>query len=329
MGGTGCRRWFAALALAAVVPPGSAAAQTPPPRPSPPAVVRVRDWAKANSFQVQWLKRDEILQLAKGDTKLVLTANSREARINGVRVWLLKPFEYREGAGYLAQLDLDATIAPVLRPPRYAKKIRHICLDPGHGGKDPGYRIGSQEEKRFSLALAYELKDQLSRAGYKVTLTRTNDTFVDLPERPIQARKEGADLFLSLHFNATEGDRNEARGAEVYCLTPAGASSTADGSDGPSTGSLLGNRNDAKNLLLAYQAQKALMRTPGTEDRGVRRARFAVLRDATMPAILIEAGFLSHPVEGKKIQESAYRRDIAKAIAQGVRAYQRVVESKK
>ena len=329
MGDFECRPWLAALALAALVLPGWAAARQAPPRPGPPAMVRVRDWARDNGFRVQWLKLDEILQLAKGDNKLVLTANSREARINGVRVWLLKPFEYREGAGYLAQLDLDATIAPVLRPPRHTGKIRHICLDPGHGGKDPGFRIGAQEEKRFSLALAYELKDQLSRAGYKVTLTRTNDTFVDLPERPIQARKEGADLFLSLHFNATEGDRNEARGAEVYCLTPAGASSTADGSDGPSAGSLLGNRTDAKNLLLAYHVQKALLRTPGTEDRGVRRARFAVLRDATMPAILIEAGFLSHPVEGRKIQESAYRRALAKAITQGVRAYQRIVESKK
>ena len=74
--------------------------------------------------------------------------------------------------------------------------------------------------------------------------------------------------------------------------------------------------------------QKSLLRVLGTEDRGVRRGRLAVLRDATMPAILIEAGFLSHPVEGQKIIGTAYRREIAEAIVDGVRAYQCVVESK-
>jgi N-acetylmuramoyl-L-alanine amidase len=329
MGGSRCKHWLAALALAALVLPGWAAArQTLPPRRSQPPLVRVRDWAGANGFQAHWVEPEKILQLAKGDTKLVLNANSREARLNGVQVWLLKPFEYREGAGYLSQLDLDATIHPLLQPPRSSAKIRRICLDPGHGGKDPGNCVGKQEEQRYTLALAYELKDQLTRAGFKVTLTRTGDSFVDLPARPALARKAGADLLLSLHFNGTEGDRNEARGSEVYCLTPAGASSTAANSDGPSAGSAPGNRNNAKNLLLAHQMQKALLRGLGVEDRGVRRARFAVLRDATMPAVLIEAGFLSHPVEGKKILDTAYRREIAKSIVDGVRAYQRVVESK-
>jgi N-acetylmuramoyl-L-alanine amidase len=174
--------------------------------------------------------------------------------------------------------------------------------------------------------LAYELKDQLTRAGFKVTLTRSGDTYVDLPVRPALARKASADLFLSLHFNATDGARAEARGTEIYCLTPAGGSSTAAGGTGSVARPATGNRHDAKNMLLAYQMQKALLRTLGTEDRGVRRGRLAVLRDATMPAVLIEAGFMSHPVEGKKILDAAYRREIAKAIVEGVRAYQRVVE---
>jgi N-acetylmuramoyl-L-alanine amidase len=92
------------------------------------------------------------------------------------------------------------------------------------------------------------------------------------------------------------------------------------------TGLSAGNRNNGKNLQFAWQMQKALVRGLGTEDRGVRGARFAVLRDAPMPAVLIEAGFLSHPAEGKKILDAAYRREIAKAIAEGVLAYKRVVE---
>lgn len=319
-----CR--LAALALLTLAPPELwAARQAPPPKVSSPARVRVRDWARANGFLAQWLVRDETLQLTKGDTKLILTANSRETRFNGVQVWLLKPFEYRDGGGWLSQLDLDRTLYPLLYPPRSTSNVRRICLDPGHGGKDPGYRVGRHEEQRYTLALAYELKDQLTRAGYRVSLTRASDAFVDLPARAAAARQAGADLFLSLHFNAAENAR-EVRGTEVYCLTPAGASSTAGGSNGASAGAATGNRHDAKNLLLAWQMQNSLLRACGTEDRGVRRARFAVLREAVMPAVLIEAGFLSHPEEGKKIVDAACRREIAKAIVEGVRAYQRIVE---
>ncbi len=326
MMGLGCKRWLATLVLIAFALSAVAAArQTLPPRRAAPSVVRMRDWAKANGLLAQWIVRDETLQLTKGDTKLTFKTNSREARFNGVQVWLLKPFEYRDGAGWLSQLDLDHTLYPLLYPPRSTSKIRRICLDPGHGGKDPGYRVGVHEEQRYTLSLAYELKDQLTRAGFKVSLTRASDAFVDLPVRAAVARKAGADLFLSLHFNAAENAR-EVRGTEVYCLTPAGASSTAAGGNGATARAATGNRNDAKNLQLAWQLQKSLLRAFGTEDRGVRRARFAVLRDAVMPAALIEAGFLSHPVEGKKIVDAAHRREIAKAIVDGVRAYQRVVE---
>jgi N-acetylmuramoyl-L-alanine amidase len=81
-----------------------------------------------------------------------------------------------------------------------------------------------------------------------------------------------------------------------------------------------------QNTFLAYQVQKSLTRTLDVEDRGVHRARFAVLRDAVMPAILIEGGFMSHPVEGRKIFDPAYRRQMARAIVDGVGAYKRAVE---
>jgi N-acetylmuramoyl-L-alanine amidase len=315
------------LVVLALAPcPLRAARQPFPPPQAKPTSVRVRDWAKANGFLAQWTAPDEVLRLTRGDTRLVFKSNSREARINGVQVWLLKPFEYRDGTGWLCELDIEHTLDPLLHPPHSAPRLRRICLDPGHGGKDPGYRVAKQEEQRYTLALAYELKEQLTRAGFNVALTRTTDAFVDLADRPAVARKMGADLFISLHFNATDGDRSAARGTEVYCLTPAGATSTAGNGNGATAHAATGNRNDAKNLLLAWQMQKSLLHALGTEDRGVRRARFAVLRDAPMPAVLIEAGFLSHPVEGKKILDGAYRREMAKAIVEGVRGYQRVVE---
>ena len=112
---------------------------------------------------------------------------------------------------------------------------------------------------------------------------------------------------------------------ETYCLTPAGAFSSNAGGEG-STGWVTGNRNSEKNLLLAYQLQKSLVQTLSPEDRGVKRARFEVLRLATVPAVLIEGGFMSHPAEGRKILDPAYRKKMARAIVDGILAYKRAVK---
>jgi N-acetylmuramoyl-L-alanine amidase len=288
----------------------------------------VKDWARTFQLEVRWLKGQRTLQLSKGATKILLDSDSREAQVNGVQVWLLFPFVNRNGTAYLAQLDAETTLQPLLAPPknRPGATLKTICLDPGHGGKDPGNRVGSYEEKKYTLLLAQELRQQLSRAGIKANLTRSSDSFIELPSRPELARRRKADLFVSLHFNATASSRSSVRGAEVYCLTPAGASSTNARGEGGGGGWFAGNHHDQKNMALAYQVQKSICQNLEVEDRGVRRARFAVLRDATMPAILIEAGFMSHPVEGKKIFDAGYRRQMAKAIVDGLLAYKRGLE---
>ena len=197
---------------------------------------------------------------------------------------------------------------------------------PGHGGRDPGNHARSSQEKSFTLLLAKELRDALSRAGFKMLVTRTTDRFVELPDRVEYANRRKADLFLCLHFNSAVTSTSSAQGAEVYCLTPAGANSTNSQQDGGGGDWCAGNRHNERNVLLAWQIQKALTRGLAMEDRGVRRARFAVLRDAAMPAALIEAGFMSHPAEGRKIQTPEYRRQLARAIAEGVVAYKRDVQ---
>jgi len=289
---------------------------------------RVSDWAKANGFQLRWLKRQGAFQLSNASAKITCAVDSREAQVNGVGVWLSFPVAQREGAPYLAKIDLQTTLAPLLSPPKNKSgaAIKSICLDPGHGGKDPGNRVGPYQEKKYTLLLAQEVRQQLTRAGLNVSLTRSSDMFVDLPLRPEMAKRKNADLFVSLHFNSAESSRTVVRGAEVYCLTPAGASSTNARGEGAGagTGWCPGNRFNDKNLLLAYEVQKALTKSLTVEDRGVRRARFAVLRDATMPAVLIEAGFMSHPEEGKRIFDTGYRRQVARAIVDGLLAYKRV-----
>ena len=290
--------------------------------------VRLADWAGARQLGLRWLKRDETLQLSGGSTKITLSVDSREAQVNGVEVWLSFPVLQRGGAAYLARSDAEITLHPLLSPPgnRPGVKLKTICLDPGHGGKDPGYCVGPNQEKKYTLLLAQELRQRLARAGFKVSLTRTADRFVDLPDRPELARQRSADLFISLHFNAAEVSPASVRGAQVFCLTPAGAASTNARGEGGGAGWYAGNRNNEKNLFLAYELQKALTHNLAVEDLGVRRARFAVLRDAVMPAVLIEAGFMSHPTEGRKIFTTAYRRQLAQTIFEGILSYQRAVE---
>jgi N-acetylmuramoyl-L-alanine amidase len=291
------------------------------------AYVRLNDWAKANDLQVRWVTRDEALELSNPTTKLGLQIHSPKADINGVAVRLLFPLVGRNDGVYISKLDLQTTFQPVLYPPKVhlGAKSASICLDPGHGGKDPGFLVGSNQEKKYTLLLAQELSEQLKRAGWKVFLTRNRDSFIELPDRPEIARRKKADLFISLHFNAAEGSAGSVQGAEVYCLTPAGAPSTNAGGEGGGEGWFSGNRFNDRNMFLAYQVQRALTHTLGVEDRGVHRARFVVLCDATMPAVLIEAGFMSHPVEGKRIFSADYRKQMARAIADGIRTYSQVV----
>jgi N-acetylmuramoyl-L-alanine amidase len=285
------------------------------------------DWARANGFYGFTRDHGDEIVLTNRMARLVFDVDSAQAEINGVNVRL--SFPIAKGA-LISQLDLDKTIRPLLYPSRYLepKKITTICLDPGHGGKDTGNRVGGgffgHSEKTYTLALALELRDQLKRAGFNVILTRNKDTYVELPARPDIANQRGADLFVSLHFNAAQAGKNEVEGPETYCITPVGASSSNAQGEGSNYGATTANRSEYQSLLFAYQMEKSLVRNLGVEDRGVRRARFAVLRDAAMPAILIEGGYMTHPSEGKKIFDAAYRKQMAAAIVKGILAYQRL-----
>lgn len=288
--------------------------------------VPIADWARVEKFSCHWLKRGDLFEVDGRMAKLVFDVNSHYVEINGVQVALSFPVANQKGVALIAQFDLDHTVRPLLFPSRYIKpdSIKTICLDPGHGGRDTGNRVGWHYEKIYTLALAAELRDQLRRAGFNVIMTRTRDEYVDLPERPAFANAHGADLFVSLHFNATKVGRDEVEGPETYCITPVGAHSTNARGEGSNLGPTLANRDEDASLLFAYQIEKSLVHNLNAEDRGVRRARFAVLRDARMPAILIEGGYMTNPYEGKKIYSAAYRRQMAAAIVKGILAYQKL-----
>jgi N-acetylmuramoyl-L-alanine amidase len=289
--------------------------------------VPIAEWARANGLHCFWLKRGDEIVVTNRTTRLVFDKYSRMAEVNGINVALSFPVAMDHGVLLIAQMDLNSAIRPLMYPSRFAapKSIMTICLDPGHGGKDSGNHTFWHSEKSYTLALALELRDQLQKAGFNVVLTRSKDTYVELPDRPALANRRGADLFVSLHFNATPNSKDEVEGPQTYCITPIGASSTDAQGEGANYGPTTANRIEQRSLLLAYQMQKSLVQSLRVPDRGVRRARYAVLRDATMPAILIEGGYMTHPVERKKIYDSAYRRQMAQAMVRGILAYQRLV----
>jgi N-acetylmuramoyl-L-alanine amidase len=277
---------------------------------------------------VRWDRTSGEVVLSNRWSSLGFTVDSRRAEIKGVKAWLSVPITpYNQGV-YVATVDVATLLNPLLNPARNkpGQEVRTIALDAGHGGKDPGFQVGSEQEKKHTLLLARQLRTYLQDAGFKVVMTRLTDDYIDRPERPALARRRQADLFVSLHFNASEAGKNGTKGVEVYCTTPAGAQSTnVRGEDAPAH-AVPANAFDAKNLLLAYQLQAALVRSLDAEDRGVKRARFVVLRDAVMPAVLIEGGFMTDPEEARNIFNPAYRQEMARAIVDGIMAYKRLVE---
>src|SRR4051812_11033217 len=300
----------------------AAARETPSPPSRPQGAVYMRDWADKNSFKMSFDTKALTISLTNRWANIELLANSRRGAINGITVWLSFPIRIYNGRLMIHQKDLSTLLEPILYPKRLQgnRTVRVIALDPGHGGRDPGYQIGNHEEKKYTLLLAREVQETLERAGLKTMLTRRSDTYVDRAVRPELARKAKADLFISLHYN-TAADTS-ANGVETYAVTPFGAESTNGGEV-----TLLnhpGNKYETQSILLAYEVQRAVTRGMDSSDRGVRRAGFEVLRKATMPSILIESGFMSNSGESKKVFDEAYRKEMARAIVDGILAYKRI-----
>src|SRR5271157_2597527 len=234
------------------------------------------DWARGNGFSGFTRDRGNEIVLTNRAARLVFDVDSAQAEINGVNVRLSFPVANFRGVALIAQMDLDKTVRPLLYPSRYLapKRITTICLDPGHGGKDTGNRVGGlffgHSEKTYTLALALELRDQLKKLGFKVVLTRSTDAYVELPARPGIANRSGADLFVSLHFNATQTGKSDVQGPETYCITPVGAASSNAQGEGGGYGATTANRCETQSLELAYQMERALVKNLGVPDRGVR-----------------------------------------------------------
>jgi N-acetylmuramoyl-L-alanine amidase len=173
-----------------------------------------------------------------------------------------------------------------------------VLIDPGHGGKDPGaIGIGGVREKDIILPISQRIAEVLQQNGVQVVMTRNSDYFVSLPGRVQMAERVGADVFVSIHANSAGAGRPEVSGLETYYYD--------------------------NGLSLARVVHNNILQSVNVRDRGVRRARFYVLRKSSMPSILVEAGYLTGRDDVAKLRNAAYQRQMADAIARGILQYLR------
>lgn len=225
-----------------------------------------------------------------------------------------------------------ATVGPAVASPQSPRQVPVVMLDPGHGGSNLGATGATGlHEKQLSLALATCVADRLRARGIAVQLTRTTDRTLTLRQRVLVADQLPADLFVSLHANASP--TRTQRGYETYVLTPRGievdgralrsdTTTPRPGTD-PETALILDDVERGASQWeaadLATRMQRALRDRRGPDgDRGVRQDAHHVLLGATMPAVLVEVGFLDHPIEGRQLADPAIQAQLADAITEAI-----------
>jgi N-acetylmuramoyl-L-alanine amidase len=345
-----CERATPGATPAAGATPGPA-----PPRPSPPARPPAARPPAAEAARVPL--PSTVLRLAPVTLPSVVPASIPAPVLES------RPF----GQAFAALPDLVATV-PLIVPadqPATARPARTVAapstgkpappaanvgggfslvvIDPGHGGHDPGAKGAGITEAAVVLDIALRLEALLLKEGVVSTLTRRGDDYVPLEDRTAIANKAQADLFLSIHANASRNP--QARGAETYFLnfaTSPDAEAVA-ALENAASGRTMNHLADIlKKITLntkisesrdfAEHVQESLaQRLRGThrsfKDLGVKQAPFVVLIEATMPSVLVEVSFITNGEEGRLLRNAAYRQRIAQALLEGIRHYQASLKS--
>ena len=219
-------------------------------------------------------------------------------------------------------IGFGATSADVVAPKKIGSASRGnydvlnkvVYLDAGHGGYDPGASYFGISEKSLTLAIQSRVKAKLESEGYQVVTTRTSDTYVDLTNRSRAANASESDIFVSIHINASGS--SAAQGIETYYYQPY--------AEYPSRINATYHANPTRLSMsdtLANAIQSSLINATGAQNQGVKRQTFAVLRETTAPAVLLELGFLSNPQEAARLNTSAYQETLANAIVAGIKRY--------
>jgi N-acetylmuramoyl-L-alanine amidase len=290
------------------------------------------------------LRHVRVGQFSPDTVRVVLDMNSLRAHSA-----FLLPDPYRlvidiqgqKGAENLASIDKSKAIAPSgkKKKPTAPAGIRKVVLDPGHGGKDPGaIGVGGVAEKDIVLNVAKKLARKLKKdMGIDVVLTRNDDIFVPLEDRTAIANAEDADLFISLHMNASPN--GDARGLETYYLdntNDEGSIRLAARENGTSRknvsdlqfilSDMTQNMKLEDSITLAHRLHGSLVsgmsgKLGEVKDLGVKKALFYVLVGARMPSVLVEMFFITNKTEGGAMRQERHQNAIVQALYEGIRKY--------
>lgn len=251
---------------------------------------------------------------------------AKELLINGVKYVLCFPMYSREGKTLISAMDVVKIIEPIMRPQKIASSgtVNTVVLDAGHGGHDSGARGPLGTEKDATLDVVLRTKKLLLANGYQVRCTRTTDVFIPLEERAAFANRIPNSIFVSIHFN--KSNTGGGTGLETYCLAPRGVPSMDEENLSYSDFQLHpGHARDPENVALATTVHASMIRSLGLPDRGIKRARFLVIKNIKVPGILVEGGFMSGQDDMRKIASPEYRQRMAQCIFEGINRYKQAV----
>lgn len=313
-----------------------------------------------NIYGLSW-KWDPFIKTAtieKKGKRIILMDGSDRILVNGNEKRLDRPVLMNGGIVFVPASFVRNNLRGIVEVPSFEKlpevgvpkkfAIKTVTIDPGHGGKDPGAtgRRLKLKEKHLTLAISKRLKNILEDEGLKIIMTRDDDTFVSLPRRVNIANKNGANLFISIHVNASRS--RSLSGFECYYLSDA-ADDNARAIEAFENATL---KTDEKTILehskgldktlwdmtlsenrvesigLASHICGSVGDSIAMRNRGVRSARFYVLKGTRMPAVLVEVAYLSNKDEEMKLKDKSFLDDVTYAIAKGVLAYKKEYESK-
>jgi N-acetylmuramoyl-L-alanine amidase len=284
---------------------------------------------KSFGMQAYWLQGYKTFRLNSQWTTIDVGKGSRVLYLNNLPIHLGFPTVESTGHLFIARADYQHVLQPILTPQVFkpSPDLRRIVIDAGHGGKDNGASNDAYglKEKDLTLDVAQRLRALLKQVGFDVVMTRDSDVYIPLDQRPKLANRVNADVFVSLHFNAAGSAT--ASGFESYAFTPQFQASSKypkpaakDGDRYPA------NDQDPWNTLLTYHIERALVQRLGGPDRGMKRARWGVLKGLECPGVLTELGFVSHPETAQKLGSGSFRQALAQSLFDGILAYQQQLQ---
>ena len=212
--------------------------------------------------------------------------------------------------------DNGLWIAEIPAPVNYGNYKNVVFLDPGHGGRDPGAVYNGLREKDLNMSIYRKLRSELEKLGYTVLTSRDSDVYVDyVTERSEMVNKTDADVFISIHFNATGVPGANRSGVETYIYEP-------DDDIKPRINKVAHDNpvRLSESKRLADNIHNSVVSVAGANDRGVHGSNYAVLRETVKPAVLIELGYMDSP-EYKKISDDKYQSKLVEGLVKGLRNF--------